>query len=122
MWWSSTCNIVVIPEDTKTEDFSNSNPKTYSEDFGCHNNHNFECPLSVSQSLSHFFYYINNNHGAVFTNQRNIVNHLIKRAKIDFYEEKIQKCGNEQKAVFGIVKVLLGINFFLDKIDKIYQV
>ena len=47
-------------------------------------------------------------HREMFTSQRDRVNKLIQQAKIAFYEEKVSECGNDQKALFKIVKGLLG--------------
>lgn len=77
-------------------------------------------------------------HRQIFTNQRDKVNKLIQASKVSHYQAKIAQCGNDQKALFGVVKSLLnrartstdstGIldaddfnQFFINKISKIYD-
>lgn len=42
-----------------------------------------------------------------YVNQRDLVNRLIQRAKVEHFTDKVSECGNDQKALFNIVKSLL---------------
>ena len=77
-------------------------------------------------------------HRQQYKNQRNELNEKIRSAKSLYYHNKIEECGNDQKALFGVIKNIMqppkastpltderqadNFNtFFVEKIEKIHS-
>ena len=43
----------------------------------------------------------------IYRNQYSIVNQLLLRARVDYYSENVNACGNDSKGLFTITKHLL---------------